>query len=58
MVSYYVPLSHCTADRRFNIRVIANNQSRSMWALDSARVHFVASSFHCLHELDRQMQPS
>ena len=23
-----------------------------------ARVRFVTSSFHCLHELDRQMQPS
>ena len=23
-----------------------------------ARVRFVTSPFHCLHELDRQMQPS
>ena len=26
------------------------------WTL--ARVRFVTSLFHCLHELDRQMQPS
>ena len=55
MVNCCAPLSHSTADRRFVLGQMANNQSRSMWAMNS---RFVTSAFHCLHELDRQMQSS
>ena len=58
MVNCYVLLSHSTADRKFVFGEMASNQSRSMWRWTPARVRFVTSPFHCLHELDRQMQPS
>ena len=59
MGSCYAPLSHSTANRKFMFASeMASNESRSIWALDSARVRFVTSSIHYLQELDRQMHPS
>ena len=58
MVNCYALLSHSTADRRFGsgkgqaIKAVPCGR----WTL--ARVRFVTSPFHCLHELDWQMQPS
>ena len=52
MVNCYVPLSHATADWRQAINAVLYRR----WT--PARVRFVTSPFHCLHELDQQMQPS
>ena len=58
MVNCYALLSHSTADRRFvsgkwqAIKAVP----RGRWT--PARVGFVPSPLHCLHELDQQMQPS
>ena len=58
MVNCYALLSHSTADRRFVFGLMVSNQSRFMWALAPARVRFVTSPFHCLHELDKQIRPT
>ena len=49
------------ADAFFGIRAISKLQAIKAvpcGRLTPARVRFVTSPFHCLHELDRQMQPS
>ena len=45
MVNCYALLSHSTEDRRFVFGLMANNQSRSMWALDSGKGAFCHLSF-------------
>ena len=57
MVNCYALLSHSTADRRFvgkwqAIKAVPCGR----WT--PVRVRFVTSPFHCLHEFDRQRQPS
>ena len=59
MVSFCVPLSHsilptrglCSGKWQVIKAVLCGR-----WT--TARMRFVTSPFHCLHEFDRQMQPS
>ena len=58
MVSCYAHLSHSTADG-----CLCSGKWQAIKAVPFGRwtpagVRFVTSPFHCLHELDRQMQPS
>ena len=57
MISFYMPLSHSTANLRFAVGKMASIQSHSICVLDSGKGVFVTSPFHCLDELDQQMQP-
>ena len=58
MDSCYVPSSHATATGG-----LCSGKWQAINAVlyrrwTPARVRFVTSPFHCLHKLDRQMQPS
>ena len=58
MINCYALLSHSTADRG-----LCSGKWQAIKAVPCgrwtpARVRFITSPFHCLHELDQQMQPS
>ena len=50
MVSCDVPLSHCTADRRFVFGKLQAIKTLPCGRWTLARVRFITSPFHCLHE--------
>ena len=60
MVSCYAPFSHSIlpAGGLCSVKLHAIKAVPSCGLLILARVRFVTSPFLCLHELDRQMQPS